>query len=429
MGTDDTFGVFFDGIAWLLAFFYSLVPSYGFAIIALTLCVMIILTPLTLKGTRSMMMMQQLQPEMKKLQSKFKDDRQQLNEELMKFYKENNINPLGGCLPLLVQMPVFIVLYNVLRGLTLRVPLTNAGWVVGQQGTAAPVTKPPLVQFDPAYLDKGSSMYVDLSQTSTMAFLGLDLAESCSEALQRGVVHSIPYVLLIIVVGVSGFVQQRQIQGRTPDAQVNPQQQTIMKIMPIFLPVISFGLPSGLVLYFAVSNLYRIGQQWFISRSIYGIKRGDAPAGGATAAKGSGGAKGGTDKGDKGDKVGATKGGARTKAATPSSGNGRSGGSGSDRGDAKRGKSTNQPSKASASKGSSSKGSSSKDASGKDASSTRTAARAARAGGTKSSGSKDTGSTKAKGTPAKQPTSSSGETAPSQATPTLQPRARKNKKR
>ena len=74
---------------------------------------MIVLTPLTLKGTRSMMIMQALQPEMKKLQAQYKDDRQKLNEELLKFYKENNINPLGGCLPLLIQLPVFLILYRV----------------------------------------------------------------------------------------------------------------------------------------------------------------------------------------------------------------------------------------------------------------------------------------------------------------------------
>ena len=82
-----------------------------------------------------MLMMQQLQPEMKKLQSKYKDDRQKLNEELLKFYKENNINPVGGCLPLLVQTPVFLVLYSVLRGLTLRVPVDGhrtSGRVTGQ---------------------------------------------------------------------------------------------------------------------------------------------------------------------------------------------------------------------------------------------------------------------------------------------------------
>jgi hypothetical protein len=120
-------------------------------------------------------------------------------------------------------------------------------------------------------------MYENLSQTNTMQAFGMDLAESASKALSTGIVHALPYLVLIAIVAVTGFVQQRQIQGRNPNQQVNPQQQMIMKIMPVFLPVISFGLPSGLVLYFAVSNLFRVGQQWFISRSIYGIKRGDLP--------------------------------------------------------------------------------------------------------------------------------------------------------
>ena len=70
--------------------------------------------------------------------------------------------------------------------------------------------------------------------------------------------------------GVTGWIQQKQIQGRTPASQVPQQQQAVMKIMPFFLPIISIGLPAGLVLYFAVSNTYRVAQQWFISRSIYG---------------------------------------------------------------------------------------------------------------------------------------------------------------
>lgn len=286
------FNVFFDLLAQVMAFFYSVVPSYGFTIIALTLVVMIILTPLTLKGTRSMMMMQQLQPEMKKLQTQYKDDRQKLNEELMKFYKENNINPVGGCLPLLVQMPVFIVLYNVLRGLTQRVPVFDPGWISGQIGTSVPTSIPPPAAFEPAYLHPDTQLYQSLSQTSVMDFAGMNLAASCSEALSKGIVPALPYIALIIIVGATGFIQQKQIQGRMTGNQVNPQQQMIMKIMPIFLPVISFGLPAGLVLYFAVSNLYRIGQQWFISRSIYGIKRGEKPGNGDAAVKG-GGAKAG----------------------------------------------------------------------------------------------------------------------------------------
>jgi len=296
------FDVFFDLLAQVMAFFYSVVPSYGFTIIALTLVVMVILTPLTLKGTRSMMMMQQLQPEMKKLQTQYKDDRQKLNEELMKFYKENNINPVGGCLPLLVQMPVFIVLYNVLRGLTQRVPVFDPGWISGQIGTGVPTSIPPPAAFEPAYLHSDTAMYQSLSQTSVMDFAGMNLAASCSEALSQGVVHALPYIALIIIVGATGFIQQKQIQGRMKGDQVNPQQQMIMKIMPIFLPVISFGLPAGLVLYFAVSNLYRIGQQWFISRSIYGIKRGEKPETG-----GGGGGKTVTPKGPKGGGAGAKK--------------------------------------------------------------------------------------------------------------------------
>ena len=114
------FEPFFDALASVLNFFYTLVPNYGFAIMALTVLVMVLITPLTVKSTRSMIQMQRLQPEMKRLQAKHKGDREKLNEEMMKFYRENQINPLGGCLPLLAQMPVFIIMYQLLRGLTTR---------------------------------------------------------------------------------------------------------------------------------------------------------------------------------------------------------------------------------------------------------------------------------------------------------------------
>lgn len=275
MFASSPFEPFLKFFATILAFFYAMTSNYALAIILLTLAVMIVVTPLTLKGTRSMMMMQQLQPEMRKIQARYKDDRQKLNEELLKFYKENNINPLGGCLPLLVQMPVFLVLYQVLRGLTRRVSdLGSAtGWMSGQFPTGN-VSKPPEIVrvFDPAWINHDSKMYQNLSVSTQMDAFGMDLSESASKALQQGVLHASPFLVLIAIVALTGFVQQRQIQGRNPNAQVNPQQQMIMKIMPIFLPVISFGLPAGLVLYFAVSNLYRIAQQAFISHSIYGGK-------------------------------------------------------------------------------------------------------------------------------------------------------------
>lgn len=399
--------VLFDAIAEVLAFFYQLVPNYTFAIIALTLLVMIVTTPLTLKSTRSMMMMQQLQPEMKKIQSQYKDDREKLNEELLKFYKENNINPLGGCLPLLVQMPVFLVLYQVLRGLTRRVSDLGfaVGWSGGQAATASGAGDVPTSQydttlvFDPAYLKATTELYQSLSTTTTMQALGIDLAESASQALSISAVEAIPYFVLIAVVGVTGYVQQKQIQGRNPNAEVNPQQQMLMRVMPIFLPVISFGLPAGLVLYFAVSNLYRVGQQWFISRSIYGIKRGETPAGGGAKDRPSSstGPKGGAKVAKGGD-----------RAATSD----QAGGNGAKAADRRRSTKVTDEVKAEAGAGSrTGSGGSKRGAGGR-------VTKPAKAAASKGGGAKGAGGS-AKGT---------GDT-PAASPPTLQPRARKQKKR
>src|SRR5438105_8037044 len=109
-------------MASLLAFLYGLIPNYGIAIVLLTVVVMLILTPFTVKSTRSMLAMQRLQPELKRLQAQHKNDRQALNEAMMAFYKEHNVNPLSGCLPMLLQMPVFFGLYEAIRGLTKNPP-------------------------------------------------------------------------------------------------------------------------------------------------------------------------------------------------------------------------------------------------------------------------------------------------------------------
>ena len=236
----------FQFLADALAFFYDIWPSYGGAILLFTLAVMLVLSPLAIKSTRSMIRMQRLQPEMKKLQAKYKDDREALNREMMAFYKANNVNPFSSCLPLLLQMPVFIVLYRVLHGLT----------QTGSDGT-----------FDPKYLDHGSSLYQDLSATDKMMSWGMDLSKSAVQELQdRGVLVAIPYIQLVGIVVVTSFVQQRQIQGRNPNASINPQQQMIGRILPfIFIPI-SISLPAGVVVYFAVSNLVRVGQQALVTK-------------------------------------------------------------------------------------------------------------------------------------------------------------------
>jgi YidC/Oxa1 family membrane protein insertase len=103
-----------EGLGAILAFFYDLIPSYGVAIILLTVLVRLALLPLTIRQTRSMQAMQKLQPKVKELQRKYKGNRQKLNEEMMKLYKEHQVNPLGGCLPLVLQLPVFFALFWVL---------------------------------------------------------------------------------------------------------------------------------------------------------------------------------------------------------------------------------------------------------------------------------------------------------------------------
>ena len=264
----------FDVIAAVLAWFYGLVPSFGLSIILLTLVVMVVVTPLTLRGTRSMIKMQHLQPEMKKIQTRYKGDREAMNKEMMAFYQANGINPMGGCLPLFVQAPVFMVLYQVLRGMTRRLSDVGAdiGWVAGRLGAAESLSGVPANQqaFYPAYVDPGSELFADLTAETEMLFLGFDLSRSAGAALSQGILAAFPYLILILVVFASAWIQQRQIRGRNPDATVNPQQQMLMKVMPFFLPVISFNLDAALVLYFVISNLYRIAQQSYITRTLYG---------------------------------------------------------------------------------------------------------------------------------------------------------------
>jgi YidC/Oxa1 family membrane protein insertase len=242
----------FDGhfkvIAQVEIFFYDAIPNYAIAIALLTLVVMVATTPFTLKGTRSMIQMQRLQPEMRRLQLKYKDDRQKLNEELMAFYKENQLNPLGGCLPLLLQAPIFMILFNVVRGLTR----------LGEDGT-----------FHPKHLDHASAMYQHLDKSKEMLAFGVDLAESASKALADGFVHGLPHVVMVAIVAMSSYYQQKQIQGRNPNAEIPPQQKMLMRLMPAMFVFFAFVSPAGLVVYFVVSNLYRIGMQHYITRTLY----------------------------------------------------------------------------------------------------------------------------------------------------------------
>jgi YidC/Oxa1 family membrane protein insertase len=260
----------FSFFADVMSFLYDVWPSYGGAIILFTLAVMLVMAPITLRQTKSMLAMSKLQPEIKRLRTKYGDDRERLNQEMMALYQANGVNPLGGCLPILLQMPVFLVLFGLVRGLSRRV--SDIGLAVGDLAARAGVeaSEFPARFFNPEYLDEGSKMRQDLEADSEMDWIGLDLSETPSDAVGEGLVHASPYLLMVVAVGLTSWLQQKQIQGRSTNANVNPQQQAIMKILPFMLPVFSFTMPAALVVYFLVSNTFRVFQQMFITRRFYG---------------------------------------------------------------------------------------------------------------------------------------------------------------
>ena len=341
----------FDLLANLLSFLYDINNSYVVAIVLLTLVVLIVSTPLTLKGTRSQLQMSLLQPELKAIQDKYdKDEKEAQNKELMEFYQENNINPVGGCLPLLFQIPIFLVLYRVILGLTRRA--TDIGFQIG--ATAGNVTSDTdlatfesqeLNQFNPAFVSRDSQLFSDLSSSNRMEALGFDISRSASEVLSGdGISSALPYLILVLVVGVSGWLQHQMIRRRQTGAPINPTQEMVMKIIPFFLPVFSFTLPAAIVFYFLVSNLYRIAQQYYITRQFYSgedslgaqVRRSreerndggsDKNGGGKKGPKdGDGGGKGGNgSKGPKGGSNGSKGGGGNKK---PKNGGGNKNGGG-----------------------------------------------------------------------------------------------------
>ncbi|MGH9004983.1 MAG: membrane protein insertase YidC, partial [Acidimicrobiia bacterium] len=197
-------------------------------------------------------------PEIKRIQAQYKNDRQKLNEEIMKFYKENKINPMAGCLPLLLQMPVFFALFRVLSKPQEHLPIDSKLYQAFCGDLTVDACKDP----------RG------------LKFLGMDLGEAASK-LNGGFIDALPYFLLIALVVVTGYLQFKQTQSRQT-AQANPQMAMMGKIFPVMFAFISYSLPSGVVLYFLVSNAWQIGQQALIFRTMP-----PPPAGGDIPATGS----------------------------------------------------------------------------------------------------------------------------------------------
>ncbi|MHB1988468.1 MAG: YidC/Oxa1 family membrane protein insertase [Acidimicrobiales bacterium] len=254
-------GPFANAFAWVLAAFFTFTHSYGLSIVLLTLAVMLVVFPLTRAGTRSMMRMQLLQPELLKIRNKHKtqpgmstEDKQaarvKLNEEMMALYRENGVNPTGGCLPMFIQFPIFIVLYDVIRGMTHEV-------TVGVGKHAHPVLQPQ-------YIPKHTELYhAVITSHGRLESFGLNLTDSVRTP--GPILHKIPYIVVILIAVVLQYISIWQITNRNPSAaQANPQMQAIQKFMPLIFVFLYIVLPAGVGVYFIVSSLFRVAQQEYM---------------------------------------------------------------------------------------------------------------------------------------------------------------------
>lgn len=217
----------------VLSAFHDLGLSWGAAIIALTFATRLVLIPLTYKQIKGMRALQAFQPQIKALQEKYKNDRQRLSQEMMKFYQENKINPLASCIPLLAQMPIFITLFYTLRG-----PLRED--ICGQ------TEKPCGEVFNPATGSDGGF-------GETFLFIPDLTAEAVGGVL----------IALIVI-----YVTTQLFSGLVMATTADRNQKLLMIALPfIFIPfIISF--PAGLILYWITTNVWTIGQQAVVNRVI-----------------------------------------------------------------------------------------------------------------------------------------------------------------
>lgn len=220
------------GIEYVIIFLYNnVVSNYGIVIILLTITVRLVLTPLTITQTKSMARMQKFQPELQELQKKYKDDKAKLQQETMAFYKKNNVNPLAGCLPLLLQLPVFFALFQ-----ALRTPSEIVTRVLG---------KP----YIPVYLFGNIKNVIANIPNIKFNFLWLNLNEKD------------PFFILVILMVATMFLSTKM-------TTTDPKQSMITFAMPVVFGVISWNMPSGILIYWVTTNVWSIGQQWIVNRFV-----------------------------------------------------------------------------------------------------------------------------------------------------------------
>jgi YidC/Oxa1 family membrane protein insertase len=240
----EIFNVLVDALGSALAFFFEFLHSfmddgvaYGISIILLTIVINIVVFPLTLKQTRATRAFQALQPEIKRIQAEYKDDPQELQKRLMAAQKEAGATPGGCLLPLLVQMPIWFALFQLLRN-----PLDH--------------------------INADTALGMSIADGTANSFLGMMLDTSPAQAMSAGgVIEALPYLVMIVLMVATQYIQQWHSTYGQVSNKGQPgagAQQAITKIMPLFIGFISWNFPAGLVVYWATSNLFRLGQQVLI---------------------------------------------------------------------------------------------------------------------------------------------------------------------
>jgi YidC/Oxa1 family membrane protein insertase len=247
----------------LLVAIHSVIPSWGLSIIALTIVVRAALLPLTFKQLKSMQNMQRLAPEIKKLQEKYKDDKQRMNQEMMRFYQENNVNPLSSCLPLVAQFPVFIALFYMLRT-DLKKDICPGITQYLAEHPAKTLANTHCQQVDP-----GSAKFLfipDLTNKATGAVL---------------------IVLIILYIGTQ--LASTLMMSVTADKT----QRRIFLALPFLFVTFILRFPAGLIVYWITTNTWTIAQQYIVRRTVGPIRPPTPAVAGAGAGGGSGSSGGG----------------------------------------------------------------------------------------------------------------------------------------
>jgi len=283
-----------NGLGWCMAQVYNVIPNYALTIIVVTVVIRLLLLPFGFKQIKSMQHMQALQPKIKELQKKYKNNKQKQQEETMKLYKEAGVNPLGGCLPMLLTLPFLFAMYAVIRPPVLAPNADANGQVVSYTVVNNHLPTDSTLFYNvvehqdlemlsvnlQCALATAGTVVVEKDSRKQPIQDGLPILDSSSQQIasnptskatldcgSKKFPDAIPYVVLLLLMLGTAIYQQRQMtKANPPSAQAGPNA-AIMKYMPLLYGVWGFAFPAGLIVYWTTANGIQIGQQTLMLRA------------------------------------------------------------------------------------------------------------------------------------------------------------------